>query len=113
MEADRRDLYLLMDHLGICQAPAGLHDAGLNRRVLREAVYLESGRGWPVESRRQTRNACEGRAALLGTFRTSLGSPLKEVRAREDGHVLYVNTSLAAPVSELLVAGRLGDTGSD
>ena len=103
MEADRRDLYLLMDHLGMLPAPAGLRDEDLPRRVFREALYLETDRDglWtpavgpdvPVKQ-----------GDLLGTVEDIFGDKLFELRAPCDGHVLYVYTGLAAPKGEFLVA---------
>ena len=41
---------------------------------------------------------------LLGTLGDFCGHVLREVRAARDGHVLYVNTSLAMPAGGFLVA---------
>ncbi len=108
-EADWADLRLLMDHLGIFPAPGGLRDEALRRRVFREAVYLEAERpglwypavkpGQPVE-----------RGRLLGTLRDFYGNTLEEIRAGDDGLVLYVNTGLAAPVGGFLVACAIGSS---
>ena len=109
MEADRRDILLLMDHLGICKAPAGLYDAALERRVFREAVYLESdvdGLWIPTVKA----NAPVKAGALLGVVYDFYGEPIKEVRAERDGHVLYVNTALSAPVGEFQVAVAWADS---
>lgn len=108
-EADRRDILLLMDHLGIIKAPDGLFDGTLKRRVFREAVYLETdvdglwlpavGPDTPVKA-----------GQLLGRVVDFYGDPIAEVRAERDGHVLYVNTTLSAPAGEFLVAVAIGDS---
>ena len=109
VEADRRDILLLMDHLGIIKAPAGLYDAALERRVFREAVYLESDvDGLWIPAVRANTPVKAG--ALLGTVYDSYGEPLREVRAEKDGHVLYVNTALSTPVGEFHVAVAWSDS---
>lgn len=107
VEADRRDILLLLDHLGILRAPAGLYDDALARRVFREAVYLESevdGLWFPAVKADTPVKAGQ----LLGVVRDFYGDPLAEIRAERDGHVLYVNTSLATPVGEFHVAVAFG-----
>jgi len=108
-EADWRDLRLLMDHLGIFQATDGLRDECLRRRVFREAVYMESDRDglWypEVEAGQPIR-----RGQLLGTIRDFFGSALEEVRAGDDGLVMYVYTGLAAPRGAFLVALAWSDS---
>lgn len=109
VEADWKDLRLLLDHLGICKAPEGLRDAALARRVFRDAVYLEAeidglwqpavGPDTPVKA-----------GQLLGAVRDFNGETLREVRAEKDGHVLYVNTSLAAPVGAFYVAVAMAES---
>lgn len=109
VEADRRDILLLMDHLGICKAPVGMFDAALNRRIFREAVYLESdvdGLWIPAVKANTPVKA----GALLGTVYDFYGEPIREVRAERDGHVLYVNTSLSTPVGEFHVAVAWADS---
>ena len=109
VEADRRDILLLLDHLGICRAPEGMYDAALDRRVFREAVYLESdadGLWFPAVRANTPVKAGE----LLGTVRDFYGEPIKEVRAERDGHVLYVNTALSAPAGEFQVAVAWADS---
>ena len=109
VEADRRDILLLMDHLGIIKAPAGLYDAALERRVFREAVYLESDvDGLWIPAVRANTPVKAG--ALLGTVYDFYGEPLREVRAEKDGHVLYVNTALSTPVGEFHVAVAWSDS---
>ena len=109
VEADRRDILLLMDHLGIIKAPAGLYDATLERRVFREAVYLESDvDGLWIPAVRANTPVKAG--ALLGTVYDFYGEPLREVRAEKDGHVLYVNTALSTPVGEFHVAVAWSDS---
>ena len=109
VEADRRDILLLMDHLGIIKAPAGLYDAALDRRVFREAVYLESDvDGLWIPTVRANTPVKAG--ALLGTVYDFYGEPLREVRAEKDGHVLYVNTTLSTPVGEFHVAVAWSDS---
>lgn len=109
VEADRRDILLLMDHLGIIEAPAGMYDANLRRRVFREAVYLESevdGLWYPAVRPDTPVKAGQ----LLGTVRDFYGETLREVCAERDGHVLYVNTSLSTPVGEFHVAVAWADS---
>ena len=109
VEADRRDILLLMDHLGIIEVPADMYDVSLNRRVFREAVYLESdvdGLWLPAVKANTPVKA----GALLGTVYDFYGEPLREVRAERDGHVLYVNTALSSPVGEFHVAVAWADS---
>ena len=109
VEADRRDLYLLMDHLGMVAAPAGFRDETLPRRVFREAVYLEADRDglWlPAVDR----DMPVKRGDLLGTMEDIFGEKLFELRAPCDGHVLYVYTGLAAPKGEFLAACAVADS---
>ena len=101
-EADWRDLRLLMDHLGIYEAPEGLRDETMPRRVFREAVYLEAERDglwYPIVDRNQPIE----KRQLLGTLQDFFGNVLEEVRAGDDGHVLYLYTGLAAPKGDFLV----------
>lgn len=108
-EADRRDILLLMDHLGIAKAPAGLRDDQLNRRVFREAVYLESDTDglWYPEVKPNTPVKA---GQLLGRIEDFYGNVLKEIHAEKDGHALYLNTSLSVPKGEFLVAIAIGDS---
>ena len=109
VEADWRDLRLLLDHLGIAPAPEGLHDGALKRRVFREAVYLESERdGLWHPAVRPDMPVIKGQ--LLGTLKDFFGNALEEIRAERDGHVLYLNTGLAAPKGEFLVAVAIADS---
>ena len=103
MEDDRRDLLLLLDHLGICPAPAGTRDPALKRRVFREAIYLEAKREgvWYPEVKKD-QPVQEGQR--LGTIEDLFGDVLETVYAEQDGHVLYLNCGLAMPKGELLVA---------
>lgn len=109
VEADLKDILLLMDHLGICAAPAGTRDESLKRRVFREAVYLESevdGLWYPAVGPDTPVHAGQ----LLGSIRDFRDNLLAEIRAERDGHVLYVNTSLATPRGEFLVAVAIADS---
>ena len=109
VEADRRDILLLMDHLGIWKAPAGMHDASLERRVFREAVYLESDvDGLWVPAVKANTPVKAGQ--LLGVVYDFYGEPVREVHAEKDGHVLYVNTALSTPVGEFHVAVAWADS---
>ena len=109
VDADRRDILLLIDHLGICKAPAGMYDAALERRVFREAVYLESDVDglWTPNVKANTPVKA---GALLGVVYDFYGEPIREVRAERDGHVLYVNTALSAPVGAFQVAVAWADS---
>ena len=109
VEADWRDVMLLIDHLGIEKAPKGLQDESLKRRVFREASYLESdtdGLWYPAVSANTPVKAGQ----LLGTVRDFFGEPIKAVYAERDGHVLYVNTTLSAPAGEFQVAVAWADS---
>lgn len=109
VEDDRRDLLLLLDHLGICPAPTGLRDPALKRRVFREAVYLEAEREgvWYPEVKKD-QPIQEGQR--LGTLEDLFGDVLETVYAQCDGHVLYLNCGLAVPKGELLVAYAVAAT---
>jgi predicted deacylase len=103
IEADRRDLLLLLEHMGICPAPSGMYDPSLNRRIFREAIYLEaerSGLWYPAVKKDQPVR----QGQLLGTLENLFGDVLETVYAEHDGHVLYLNCGLAIPKGELLVA---------
>ena len=109
VEADRRDIRLLMDHLGICKTPDDMYDRSLRRRVFREAVYLDSeadGLWYPAVRPDTPVKAGQ----LLGTVRDFFGEPIREIRAERDGYVLYVNTSLSTPVGEFHVAVAFADS---
>lgn len=108
-EDDRRDVWLLLEHLGIAQAPSGLRDENLKRRIFRQAVYLESERDglwYPVVSKDQPIE----KGQVLGRLEDFYGDVIQEVRAETDGHVLYLNCGLAAPRGELLVAYAVGES---
>ena len=109
VEANHRDLLLLMDHLGMVPAPAGTRDEAMRRRVFREAVYLESGTNglWYPAVRPNTPVKA---GQLLGTVQDFCGNTLEEIRSERDGHVLYVNTALANPVGEFRVAVAWADS---
>jgi len=103
VEDDCRDLQLLLDHLGICPAPAGTRNPALKRRVFREAIYMEAARVgvWhPTVKKGQTIQ----KGQCLGTLEDLFGDVLETVYAEHDGHVLYLNCGLAMPKDELLVA---------
>ena len=103
IEDDRRDLLLLLEHLGICSAPSGIRDPSLNRRVFREAIYLEAERdGLWYPAVKKDQPVSQGQ--LLGTLENLFGDVLETVCAKCDGHVLYLNCGLAIPKGELLVA---------
>ena len=103
IEADRRDLLLLLEHLGICPAPSGMRDPFLNRRAFREAIYLEAERdGLWYPAIKKDQPVRQGQ--LLGTLENLFGDVLETVYAQCDGHVLYLNCGLAIPKGELLVA---------
>ena len=109
VEANRRDILLLLAHLGILPEQPGLRDDTLRRRVFREAVYVDSewdGLWYPAVDK----NRPVQKGQLLGTLEDLYGSPVAEVRARCDGHVLYVYTGLAAPKGEFLIAYGVGDS---
>ena len=103
VEDDRRDLLLLLDHLGISPAPAGMRDTALKRRVFREAIYLEAAREGVWHSAVKKDQAVQ-KGQRLGALEDLFGDVLETVYAEHDGHVLYLNCGLAAPKGELLVA---------
>ena len=103
VEDDRRDLLLLLDHLGICPAPAGMRDPVLKRRVFREAVYLDAMREG-VWNPAMKKGQFIQKGQHLGTLEDLFGEVLETVYAQCDGHVLYLNCGLAMPKGELLVA---------
>jgi hypothetical protein len=53
---------------------------------------------------------CVVAGALLGVVYDFYGEPIREVRAERDGHVLYVNTALSAPVGAFQVAVAWADS---
>ena len=106
VEADRVDLLLLLAHLGILPEIPGLRDDALPRRVFREAVYLDSEwDGLWIPEVKKDRPISKGQR--LGTLTDFFGNSVAEVRAVADGHVLYVNTGLAVPKGDFLVAYAL------
>ncbi len=103
VEADRRDLRLLMDHLGLIPAPAGTRDQGLRRRVFREAIYLdamEDGLWYPAVGKDE--DVKQGQ--LLGVMEDLFGNRRAEYRAEKDGHTLYLSRGLAVPGGGFLLA---------
>ena len=108
VEANRKDILLLMAHLGILPS-SGLYDETLNRRVYREAIYLETDRDglwYPEVGKDQP--VKEGQR--FGTLQDFCGNILAEIFAEKDGHVLYLNNGLAAPRGELLVAYAVAES---
>ncbi|MBR0368220.1 MAG: succinylglutamate desuccinylase/aspartoacylase family protein [Clostridia bacterium] len=109
VEANRRDILLLLAHLGIIPETPGLRDEALKRRVFKEAVYVDSewdGLWYPAVGKDQPIQ----KGQLLGTLQDLYGDSIGEVRARCDGHVLYVYTGLAAPRGEFLIAYGVADS---
>lgn len=109
VEADWRDVMLLIDHLSIEKAPKGLQDESLKRRVFREAVYLESdvdALWYPAVDRDEDIS----KGQVLGRLEDFFGNLIAEPRAGHDGHVLYYNSGLAMPKGELLVAYAVADS---
>ena len=103
VEADWRDIRLLLDHLGIFAAPEGLYDATLCRRVFREAVYMEADRdGLWLPAVKHGQKISKGQ--LLGTIQDFFGNVLEEIHAGDDGLVMYLYTGLALPRGEFMVA---------
>ena len=103
VEADRQDLWLLIEHLGIAKAPDVARDPALKRRVFREAVYLDSeinGLWTPAVDR----NMPIQKGQLLGTLTDLYGDLLREIRAEHDGHLLYLDSGLAVRKGGFLVA---------
>ena len=109
VEADLRDILLLLDHLGICPAPKGIRDEGMPRRAFRDAAYMETERDglWtPI-----VRNGDDVKAGqVLGRLEDFFGNTLEEIRAERDGLVMYVYTGLAAPRGAFLVALAFADS---
>ena len=108
VEANRRDILLLMAHLDIIP-DTGLYDKTLHRRVFREAIYLEAERDglWypEVEKDQPVR-----KGQRFGTLQDFYGNTIEEIFAGTDGHVLYLNNGLAMPKGELLVAYAVADS---
>ena len=109
VEANRKDILLLLGHLGIRPVAPGMRDDALKRRVFREAIYLNSewdGLWYPAVEK----NAPVREGQLLGTIEDFYGNPIAEIRAQWDGLVLYVYTGLAAPKGEFLIAYAVADS---
>ncbi len=103
VEADRKDLRLLMGHLGMIPAPAGTRDGSLRRRVFREAIYLdalEDGLWYPAVGKDE--DVKQGQ--LLGVMEDLFGHKRAEYRAEKDGHTLYLSRGLAVPKGNFLIA---------
>ena len=103
IRAERDDIRLLMEHLGICPAGEGIFDRSLRRRTFRETIYLESGvQGlWYPAVKRDT-DVRKG--DLLGVVEDYFGRPLAEYRAEADARVLYHTLGLAVNPGDALVA---------
>ena len=109
VEANRRDILLLLAHLGILPEQPGLRDEVLKRRVFRRAVYVDSeGDGLWYPEVGKDEPVTKGQR--LGRLEDFYGDPVAEVRAECDGHVLYVYTGLAAPKGEFLIAYGVADS---
>lgn len=108
VEANRKDILLLMAHLGIIPE-TGLYDNALPRRVFREAIYLETEKDglWYTEVEK---NQPVKKGQRFGTLQDFYGEIIEDVFAEMDGHVLYLNNGLAVPKGELLVAYAVADS---
>ena len=102
-EADYLDIRLLLDHLGMYRAEAGMHERSGKHRVFRDAVYLdadEDGLWYPAAAV----NAPVKKGQLLGTLRDFFGETRKEYFAEADGHILYQCEGLAIRKGDFLTA---------
>ena len=108
IRADRDDIRLLLDHLGVYPAEPGTYDADLLRTVCRSTVYLEaeeSGLWYPAVDR----GADVKKGQLLGRVEDFFGSVLREYHAVADGRVMYFTCGLAVERGDALAAYSLLD----
>ena len=106
IEADRRDIRLLLDHLGMCPAESGDRAGITPPRVFRRTVYLESeiqGLWYPAVEK----DTDVEKGQLLGVTEDYFGNILREYRAEDDGHVMYYTRGLSVEPGDALVTYSL------
>lgn len=106
IEAYRRDIRLLMNHLGLYDLD-GAADV-CEKKIYERAVYLTAGEaGLWYPAVREGQAVCAG--ALLGRVEDFYGNPVAEYRAEADGMVFYYTSGLAVNRGDALVAYGLED----
>lgn len=90
-EADKKDVYNVLKHLGVLEGPAEAYDHV--QRKLEKGFFLNAGHTglWYPVFRAGERFS---KGALLGTIKDYFGNTLEECHAQTDGVVLYQVISL-------------------
>jgi predicted deacylase len=108
-EADRRDIRLALDHLGVYPAEPGTRDEALRRRVFREAIYLDSEhQGLWYHEAHGGDDVRKG--DILGRIEDFFGGVIAEYRAEKEARILYETCGLAVNKGEFLVAYAVLDS---
>lgn len=108
VEEDRRQLRLLMDHLGVYPAE-GWTRAEKPRRIFHKAVYLDAdtqGLWYPSAGLGET--VPKGRS--FGRLEDFFGNVVREYIAPEDITILYYNAALAIRPGDFLTAYGLNES---
>ena len=103
VDAECKDIRLLLDHLDMYDAEPGMYDERLNRWVVHKTIYLESdvqGLWYP----RVSRGDLVKKGQLLGTVEDYFGETIAEYHAVDDAVVLYYTQGLAVAKDDALGA---------